>query len=148
MSHLHIRYHAHGVTPRFCFGHGLSYTSFNYSALVVNSTRVVATVGAVGAATHTVAFTVSNVGRVAGAAVPQLYVTFPASAGEPPRQLKGFTKVTVAAGGQAQVALTLTARDLSVWDIGTHAWVPVVGSFTVEVADSSCDVRAAATLTV
>ena len=67
------------VTPAFPFGHGLSYTTFNLSEL--------------SAASGAVSFTVANTGSVSGAETPQVYLGFPTAAGEPPRQLKGFTKV-------------------------------------------------------
>ena len=71
-------YHAHGVTPAFAFGHGLSYTQFALGGLTVSGS--------------TVSFSVRNTGAVAGSAVAQLYLTFPSSAGEPPKQLKRFEK--------------------------------------------------------
>jgi beta-glucosidase len=59
-----------------------------------------------------VSFTLENSGKVAGAEVVQLYLGFPASAGEPPRQLKGFEKVVLAAGATQKVTIPLTKRDV------------------------------------
>ena len=67
---------AHNIAPAFPFGHGLSYTTFKYTALTVSTSNV--------------SCVVTNVGQVTGAEVAQLYISFPASAGEPPLQLKGF----------------------------------------------------------
>lgn len=130
------RYHVHGVTPGFCFGHGLSYTTWSYSAL--QATR--------GGAS----FVLTNTGGVAGAEVAQLYLTFPPSStvGEPPRQLRGFRKVHLQPGQAKTVTLPFNPRDFSVWDVRRHAWVVVCGAFQVEVGASSCDVRAKSTVEV
>ncbi|MEU0789286.1 glycoside hydrolase family 3 C-terminal domain-containing protein [Amycolatopsis sp. NPDC005961] len=118
---------AQGKTPLFPFGHGLSYTTFAFSGLSVRNTGDGATA----------TFTVRNTGQRAGAEVAQLYLGFPAAAGEPPRQLKGFSRVELAPGQARRVAIDLDARDFSVWDTGRHAWRPVRGGFTVQVGDSS-----------
>jgi beta-glucosidase len=81
-------YDAMGERPLFPFGFGLGYTDFSFRALAVRRTPQGARVS----------FTVTNTGDRAGAAVPQVYVTFPRPAGEPPRQLKGFTKLTLDPG--------------------------------------------------
>ena len=56
------------------------------------------------------------------------YLEFPASAGEPPRQLKGFKKVMLEAGASTAVSIPLEARETSIWDVETHAWKQVSGS--------------------
>ena len=83
-------YDSQGLTPLFPFGFGLSYTSFKFSNLQVGSLT------AGGAAT--VSATVTNTGSRAGADVAQLYVTDPAASGEPPRQLEGFSRVSLQPG--------------------------------------------------
>merc|ERR1712003_61365 len=65
-------------TTGFPFGHGLSYTKFEYDKLHIES--------------DTVSFSIKNVGSVSGSEVAQMYLVFPPSAGEPPLQLKGFHK--------------------------------------------------------
>jgi hypothetical protein len=95
-------YNAHNVKPAFAFGHGLSYTQFEYSDLKVSQ--------------RSVSCSVKNVGDVDGAEVPQLYLGFPASAQEPPKQLKGFKKIQLKAGASATVTFPLTDRDFSIWD--------------------------------
>ncbi|EDQ86829.1 uncharacterized protein MONBRDRAFT_33620 [Monosiga brevicollis MX1] len=127
-------YDAHGVTPAFPFGHGLSYTSFNYSDLTANSTGV--------------SVRIANTGSVAGAEIVQLYLGFPSSAGEPPLQLKGFAKAMLAPGATTTVHLPLTDRDLSIWDVQDHAWSKVPGTFQVQIGSSSRDVRLAGSITV
>ncbi|WP_372673152.1 glycoside hydrolase family 3 C-terminal domain-containing protein [Amycolatopsis kentuckyensis] len=118
---------AQGRTPLFPFGYGLSYTTFAFSGLSVRPAGDGATA----------TFTVRNTGHRAGAEVAQLYLGFPAAAGEPPRQLKGFSRVELAPGQSRRVTISLDARDFSAWDATSHAWAPVKGGFTVQVGDSS-----------
>ena len=120
-------YDEHNVTftTGFPFGHGLSYSTFKYSGIQASSTSVTATV--------------ENSGSVAGAEVAQLYLGFPASAGEPPQQLKGFEKVTIKAGAKATVTFALNDRSTSVWDANAHKWTKVAGEFSVAVGGSSRD---------
>jgi beta-glucosidase len=115
------------VKPAFPFGHGLSFTTFAYSALKVSG--------------RSISFTVENSGGVAGAEVPQAYIEFPASAEEPPKQLKGFSKVMLAAGESTTVTFELDDRSFSIWDVSTHAWTVVPGSFGVHIGSSSDDIR-------
>ena len=112
---------------RLPFGHGLSFTTFAYSALISSSGGV--------------RFNVTNTGAVAGAEVAQLYLGFPASAGEPPQQLKGFARVQLAPGESKTVQLPLAARAFSTWDTTAHEWVVQHGRFTVAVGASSRDIR-------
>ena len=121
-------YHAHGVAPAFAFGFGLSYTTFGLSSLKVSGTGVTCDV--------------QNKGQLAGGAVVQLYLTFPTSAGEPPRQLKRFERVELSPSGTHSVAFTLEDRDFSTWDPTTHAWRKVTGKFGVSVGQSSDDAEA------
>ena len=51
-------------------------------------------------------------------------------------------------GQSSAVTVSLSPRDLSVWDVGTHSWAPVKGEFTFEVGASSADIRATASLVV
>lgn len=121
-------YSSHGVVPAFAFGHGLSYTSFTYGGLRIDDSSV--------------AFNVTNAGARAGAEVAQMYLTFPASAGEPPKQLRGFAKVPLQPGESKEVQLPISARAFSIWDVGVHDWQEVSGEFSVAVGASSMDIRA------
>ena len=85
---------------------------------------------------------------MAGAEVAQLYLGFPASAGEPPKQLKGLKKLTLSPGEKQTVTFALKDRDLSVWDIVTHDWKKASGSFAVYVGASSRDIRQTGKMTV
>jgi beta-glucosidase len=132
-------YHAKGVQPAFCFGHGLSYSKFRYSDLTSAAKGFNATVTA----------KVTNTGSRAGSEVAQLYLTFPSSAGEPPLQLKSFSKVLLQPGESKIVQFDLTRnKHLSVWDADTHKWSAVLGTFDLAVGASSCDFRLKGTLVV
>ena len=119
--------------PLFCFGHGLSYTTFAY--------------GNIKASASAVSFDLTNTGNIAGAEVAQLYLGFPAAAGEPPQQLKGFEKVALKAGETKTVTFALAARDLSVYSEAAAGWQLVSGKFTARVGASSRDIRLNATFT-
>src|SRR4029077_2046875 len=85
----------------------------------------------------TVSAKVTNTGPVAGSDVAQLYLGDPAVAGEPPRQLKGFQKVTLQPGQSTTVHFTITGHDLSYWNDTADGWVVPDGQFGVYVGDSS-----------
>src|SRR6202453_2889054 len=140
-------YDATNETPLFPFGYGLSYTTFAYSNLrvtpqaVQNSTSNPGTpacrCNGQSGTQVTVSATVTNTGKVAGSDVAQLYLNDPAAAGEPPRQLKGFQKVTLKPGQSTTVHFTLSGQDLSYWDDTANGWVLPDGTFGVDVGDSS-----------
>lgn len=91
-----------GIKPRFDFGFGLSYTTFEYSNLEIlpSETGV------------TVVVTIDNTGLVPGTEIPQLYLGFPANVGEPPKVLRGFDEVFLQPGGSSSVRFPLNKRDL------------------------------------
>jgi len=133
-------YEAHNLKFEygFPFGHGLSYTKFNYSDLSISKAT---------GESYQVSFTVTNIGHRAGSEVAQLYLTFPISAGEPPNQLKGFQKTgSLQPGKQQKVQLMVTLNDCSVWDVPSHSYKPVSGTFHVKVGSSSRDIRLETTL--
>jgi beta-glucosidase len=140
-------YDAKDETPLFPFGYGLSYTRFSYSHLTVTPRQVRNGSSSPGATSCgcngqsgrqvTVSATVTNTGKVAGSDVAQLYLGDPAVAGEPPRQLKGFEKVTLRPGQSATVRFTLNGHDLSYWDDTADGWVLPDGQYQVYVGDSS-----------
>jgi beta-glucosidase len=128
-------YDARKIEPLFAFGHGLSYTAFTYKNLKAAPPTEAKSV--------TVEFDLANTGGRAGAEVAQLYVALPSlpDVPQPPRQLKGFRRVELAAGETAHVTITLDARALSYWDAASHGWKVAPGPYTVWAASSSRDLR-------
>jgi len=135
-------YDARKIEPLFAFGHGLSYTAFTYKNLKATPPSEAKSV--------TVEFDLANTGGRAGAEVAQLYVGLPSlpDVPQPPRQLKGFRRVELAAGESAHVTFTLDARALSYWDATSHGWKVAPGSYTVWAASSSRDLRLSQTFDV
>ncbi|KAJ8082008.1 hypothetical protein PM082_007854 [Marasmius tenuissimus] len=117
-----------GIVPRFEFGYGLSYTTFNYSDLSISEG-------------HTVEFKLTNTGAFDGTEIPQLYLGFPEGSGEPPRVLRGFDEVKLAKGESKAVKFELTEKELSIWDTPSQSWVRPEGTFKVEVGASIKDTR-------
>lgn len=150
----------YNITPRYEFGFGLSYTTFNYSEAVTatktsnltsgyaNGTRAVGGREDLWDVVAQVSSRISNTGSVAGQEVAQLYVSFPAVADEPVRQLRGFEKVAVNPGESEAVTFDLVRRDLSVWDTTAQEWKVESGEYTFWVGSSSRDLKAKATLNV
>lgn len=138
-------YDYHAVTPAYCFGHGLSFTSFSYGNI---SSSPTSTEG-VG---QTVECEVTNTGSMKGSEVVQLYLTSPtatATNGESQRQLKHFVKLSdMAVGESRRVAFELSARDLSSWEEVAEDWRVNKGEYTAFVATSSCDFRQSITFEV
>jgi beta-glucosidase len=124
----------------FPFGHGISYTTFEY-AIDSDPAPCVPTLN------RAVCFsvTVSNTGPVAGAEVVQVYLAYPAVFQEPPHVLRGFKKVVIGAGETVNVGFELTEKDMSIWNTDERAWSVADGSFTVFVGASSGDLRLEAT---
>jgi beta-glucosidase len=123
---------AHGVTPEWPFGFGLSYTTFRLGDLEVVPGR---------ASTAKVKFAIRNTGKRSGAEVGQVYIGFPKATGEPPRQLKGFKKLELDAGEKGAASVALQARAFSTYSVAKKAWVRRKGCYTVSVGNSSRDLR-------
>jgi len=143
------------IAPRYEFGFGLSYTTFSYSTLSISklSTSPGSTATVPGGVANlydvvaTVTAQVTNNGTVAGAEVAQLYIGLPSSApASPPKQLRGFSKLSLAVGASGTVTFPLRRKDLSYWDASSQKWVLPTGSFAVSVGASSRDIRLTGTL--
>jgi beta-glucosidase len=126
-------YDRQNIEPLFPFGHGLSYTRFEYSDLAV--TRV--------ADGLDITLAVRNAGPRKGAEVVQFYIGPPAAAPVPmvPKQLAAFQRVDLNPGQLAHITLRVTARALSYWSIATHAWAVAEGDRPIYIASSSRDIR-------
>ncbi|KAE9407346.1 glycoside hydrolase family 3 protein [Gymnopus androsaceus JB14] len=158
---------AKNITPRFEFGFGLSYTTFEYSNLNIavipqsdgeqvadeanwdagNATKIEegsSTALWLHRPAYNVTFDVTNTGSLYGGDNPQLYIHHPPSAGEPPSVLKGFTNVEVMPGDTQSVSITLSRYDLSIWDVVQQGWRRPDGDITeigFSVGRSSRDAR-------
>jgi beta-glucosidase len=127
---------AAGAEPRFAFGHGLGYTTFEYESLDLVSD------GLAEGEPLQVRVRVRNSGTRPGKEVVQIYVSdLEASVPRPPRELKGFAVVRLAAGETKELALTLEDRRLAYWDSARHSWRIEPGRFEVQVGRSSRDIR-------
>lgn len=136
-------FEARGLPVLYPFGHGLSYTRFDYGSPTLSARRM--TPGD----TLTVTVPVTNSGRVAGKEVVQLYVEDVACRVDRPRkELKGFAKVEVQPGQTAQAVFRLTTDDLAYYDEQQMGWVAEPGEFRLHIAASSSDVRQTATFTL
>jgi beta-glucosidase len=122
-------YQSQNITPLFPFGYGLSYTKFSFSNL---------SVGAFNAdGNATVTATMTNTGTVAGADVAQMYVGDPAASQDPPKQLKGFDRVSLTPGQSATVSFPLNIHDLASWSPTANQWEAQAGTYSIAVGDSS-----------
>ena len=131
------------VEPLFPFGHGLSYTTFAYSALRVSNSSVKA------GGTVEVSVQVRNTGSRAGAEVVQLYLRdLESSLPRPPKELKGFQRVRLEAGEARTLTFKLDAAAMSFFDPRKGDWVAEPGVFEVLVGASSRDIRLAGRFTL
>ncbi|KAG6003493.1 hypothetical protein E4U43_000912 [Claviceps pusilla] len=148
----------HDLTPRYEFGFGLGYTTFDLTTLKIKYARGVGhrdewPVGPIvpgGQADlfdtiATVSVKVRNTGSVAGAEVPQLYVGTPHG---PAKQLRGFEKPFLRPGEAKTVEFPLTRRDLSTWDTRAQKWRLQRGEYKIHVGTSSRDLPLTGTMTI
>jgi beta-glucosidase len=125
-------YDTYDVVPAFAFGHGLSYTTFEYKDLSVEQTGDMVSVK----------LKVTNTGPVAGAEVVQVYIKDEEAALErPEKELKAFQKVMIEPGTTATVTLELGKEAFSYYDDTRQEWVLEPGKFEILVGSSSRDIR-------
>jgi len=126
---------AHGIAPRFPFGHGLSYARFEYGPLALEGDEV--------------RIEIRNTGERAGTEVVQLYVAdLAASVPRPPQELAAFAKLTLAPGEVQTVTLRIEPRALSFWDARERRWRAEPGVFELRAGRSSRAIRSTARLVV
>jgi beta-glucosidase len=124
------------VEPLFPFGHGLSYTTFEYGDLKISPEKMKAE------GTVRVQFSIKNTGKIAGAEVAQLYISDEkASVERPVKELKGFQKVFLQPGQKQMITLTLDKTALSFYDVNKKSWMAEPGKFNVLIGSSSRDIR-------
>ena len=116
-----------GHKPLFAFGHGMSYTRFDYTALKVSRIKPL-----------TVSFSVRNTGEKAGADVPQLYLADGAGQ-QPSKRLLGWKKVLLQPGESQRVEVTVDDRLLANYDSKAGSWTSVTGVRELMLAHSAAD---------
>ncbi|MDE5637454.1 MAG: glycoside hydrolase family 3 C-terminal domain-containing protein [Alistipes sp.] len=132
-------YDLNGTEPLYAFGYGLSYTTFDYSDLEVQRTDDGARVS----------FTVTNTGRRAGIETPQVYVgDVQSSILRPSKELKGYTRVALPAGGSQRVEIDLPRDAFAYYDIVLHDFKVEPGQFTVSVGASERDIKLIANIQI
>lgn len=124
------------IDPLFPFGHGLSYTTFKYGKAVADQSAIKQ------GDQLKVTVPVTNVGKVEGQEVVQLYIADVKSyLPRPVKELKGFSKVRLAPGETCDVTFTIDGDDLSFFDDQEHKWVAEPGKFVLMIGSSSRDIR-------
>ena len=114
-----------GKPVRYPFGYGLSYTSFEYSDLVVQNRKITVQV--------------KNIGKCSGAEVVQLYIAAPQNGiFRPVKELKGFERVELEPGESKTMEFTLDDRSFAIWNDG---WKIPGGTYVVQIGSSSRDIR-------
>lgn len=121
-------YDTKDVKPMFAFGHGLSYTTFEYGEAKMRGRKL--------------SVSVKNTGDVAGAEVVQLYISDPeCSVVRPAKELKGFKKVFLQPGESKTVTFEIPDEALSFFDADAHKWVAEPGEYIAHVGSASDDIR-------
>ena len=127
------------IAPQFAFGHGLSYTSFDYSNIKLSRNRIKPGESLIAEVQ------VKNTGRREGAEVVQLYVQdVKASVPRPLKELKGFEKVLLPPRQTKVVRINLDARAMAFYDVTKKQWVVEPGQFKIMIGSSSRDIRVSA----
>lgn len=125
-------YEKNGVQPAYPFGHGLTYTTFEYSDITVKPSR----------GGYDLTFTLSNTGQYDAAEVAQVYVgEVNPTVLRPSKELKAYKKVFVKAGESVQVDVHLPKSAFAFYDVDSHDWKINSGEFNIMVGASSCDIR-------
>ena len=121
------------IEPLFHFGHGLSYTNFEYSNLrISNSDKN----------NFTCSFNIENVGDISGFEISQCYISFMnCDEDEPIKKLQGFDKTYFNSGEIKKIEICLDSKSFSTWDIKNHQWEIKKGVFNILIGSSSNDIK-------
>ena len=125
----------------FCFGHGLSYTTFAYKNIAVKKQ---------GDARYSIRATIQNQGEYSGKEIVQVYVA-PKEMGtlvRPCHELKAFEKISLEPGEEKTVTFTLEPKDFSCYAVEKKEFVVVKGDYDIEVGASSRDIRLKETISI
>jgi len=130
-------YDIHGITPQFSFGHGLSYTSFEYGELSIDNNKV-----------HSddvvkLSFNLKNTGHRSGWETPQIYIGGDNSRQNPIviKQLKAFKKVYLESGEQKKIIMEIPVNDCAFYDAGKKEWIVEKRDYKVFIGTSSSDIK-------
>ena len=135
-------YEKREIDPLVPFGHGLSYTTFQYGELVIGSKQK-------RGEEFTAQIDITNTGSVAGKEVVQLYVRdIESSFMRPNKELKAFKKIRLEPGETQLVTFTLNNRSLAFWDRREQNWTAELGEFELQAGSSSQDIRSTARFTL
>ncbi|HEY5499621.1 MAG TPA: glycoside hydrolase family 3 C-terminal domain-containing protein, partial [Bacteroidales bacterium] len=124
------------IKPLFCFGHGLSYTSFEYGKMKADKAMMTQS------DSITVSIPVKNTGNRTGSEVVQLYIRdIKSSLPRPIKELKGFRKITLSPDEEKIVRFVVKSDDLKYYDDKHAGWVAEKGQFEALIGASSSDIR-------
>ncbi|HET9742518.1 MAG TPA: glycoside hydrolase family 3 C-terminal domain-containing protein [Terriglobales bacterium] len=129
-------YEAESKQPLFAFGFGLSYTTYEYSGLAVDSRA------------KTARFTVKNTGQRAGAEIAEVYAKLPHGSAESFQRLVGWKRIALAPGESQTVTVAIDKRPLQTFDESNNRWMFTPGDYEVMVGPSSDKVALRGTLSV
>ena len=119
-------YQSEDKKPLYAFGHGLSYTRFQYSGMQVS-----------GGSGLSISFAVQNSGRQSGCETAQVYVKFPPEAGEPAKRLVDWEKVSMEPGDTHTISFKIDPLYLSIFNTRTNRWEVVPGEYEVYAGPAS-----------
>ena len=135
-------YETKNIKPLYAFGHGLSYSTFDFKDLGLSNSKMI------GDETIKVTFTITNTSAIEGAEVAQLYVQdLESSVIRPIKELKGFKKVDLKGSESVQIEMELTPRDLSFYDVDSKSWKAESGEFNILVGNASDNILLKTSLT-
>ena len=121
------------IEPLFHFGHGLSYTNFEYSNLRISNSHQ---------NDFICSFDIENIGDVSGFEISQCYISFMnCDEDEPIKKLQGFDKTHINSGEIKKIEICLDSKSFSTWDIKNHQWEIKKGVFNILIGSSSNDIK-------